>query len=607
MKKTIFTNKILMSLLSIGGMFLLLGTSYALFSNVVLGNKNQVIKTGTLIVTFLNEGNAINLNNGIPITDLEGESTTPYTFTIKNTGTLEQNYKITIDETTYNTAEHNDTGKKFPSNSLKYSLTKIGDTVVSSVYNTNSVMGYGKLAPNAETTYTLKLWINIDAGNDAQNKHFHGKIKVEVGQGTEPLKLVDVIETNLGVNGTVYEPTPGSTKYIRSATTTTDPSLVNNYVWWSGMMWRIYAINPDGSMKIITDDNVSTLPFHNVKGSNVYTTSHMKQWLETYFYPKLNSSKDTVLKQNNDFCIDSTDDANSARTSCTNKLSNLKVGLLTVDEYNIVKNGSNNNYLNSGPYYWLMTPHTSSASSEWCAYYGGSSSSYDVGSAVEGSRVVTVFASASTISSGNGTLGIPYKITGDTASAVSGTKLNSRHTGEFITYDNKLWRIMEVENGLTKVIYDGATAMPTGDFGTNNLDWATMKARLDSIGISTAKIAQNQTWQRGYFDHGNNVLATSLGAGNPVTSTFGLPKVGEIWSSQNNSNTANYAKFMAQYYWLMTPYTSGAPFEWYALPYGHSSRAGVNAACGSRVVFFFKSDVIINSGDGTPNSPYALR
>ncbi|MEG1351014.1 MAG: DUF6273 domain-containing protein [Bacilli bacterium] len=133
-----------------------------------------------------------------------------------------------------------------------------------------------------------------------------------------------------------------------------------------------------------------------------------------------------------------------------------------------------------------------------------------------------------------------------------------------------------------------------------------MKTRLDGIGISTTKIAQNQTWQRGYFDYGNNVLTTSLGAGNPVTSTIGLPKVGEIWASQNNNKTANYAKFTVQHYWLMTPNTSDASRGWYAHSGGYSTFYDVSNSIGVRPVFFFKSDVTIASGNGTPDSPYTL-
>ncbi|MEG1900712.1 MAG: hypothetical protein RR161_04085, partial [Bacilli bacterium] len=153
---------------------------------------------------------------------------------------------------------------------------------------------------------------------------------------------------------------------------------------------------------------------------------------------------------------------------------------------------------------------------------------------------------------------------------------------------------------------DGATVMPSGAFGSNNLDWGAMKTRLDGIGISTVKIAQNQIWQRGYYDNANNVLTTSLGTGNPVTSTFGLPKVGEMWASHNNDKTTNYAKFMAQIYWLMTPRTSKTSQEW-GTGRGAYSVYDMSHAHVSRPCFLFKSDVIINSGNGTPDSPYILQ
>ena len=34
-----------------------------------------------------------------------------------------------------------------------------------------------------------------------------------------------------------------------------------NYVWYSGKLWRITAINPDGTMKMITDDAITTISY----------------------------------------------------------------------------------------------------------------------------------------------------------------------------------------------------------------------------------------------------------------------------------------------------------------------------------------------------------
>ncbi|MEG1597690.1 MAG: hypothetical protein RR359_05395, partial [Bacilli bacterium] len=370
---------------------------------------------------------------------------------------------------------------------------------------------------------------------------------------------------------------------------------------------------PDGSMKAIMDDSISGSLFH--KDSNAYATSYVKEWLETYFYPRLNSSKDTVLKQNNDFCIDGVADADkdtSMRTTCTSKLSNLKVGLLSLDEYNIVMNGGNINYLVNEKYYWTITPSLSNISREWILHGTGVASTWEInyGCSV---RPVINFMSTNVISLGNGSMKNPYQVKNDIPGAAVSARLNTRYTGELISYDNKLWRIMEISGDLTKVIYDGAIKLaPDGVFGVDNLDWATMKAKLESIGISTIKIAQNQTWQRGYFDYGNSTINTSLTNGNPVTSTFGLPKVGEMWASQNNNKTANYAKYIVQYYWTMTPFKTNNTLEWSVDTGGGSFFNAVvndnlNYNFGIRPCFFFKSDVTINSGDGTPNSPYILQ
>ncbi|MEG1351384.1 MAG: hypothetical protein RSC85_02740, partial [Bacilli bacterium] len=82
---------------------------------------------------------------------------------------------------------------------------------------------------------------------------------------------------------------------------------------------------------------------------------------------------------------------------------------------------------------------------------------------------------------------------------------------------------------------------------------------------------------------------------------------GEMWASQNNNKTADYAKFTAQNYWLMTPHTSEAYYEWFADAVGNSYTRDVSNSLGSRPVFFFKADSTISTGNGTPDSPYVLK
>ena len=65
----------------------LIGTSYALLTMSIEGDKTISLTAGILKVDFT-DGNYINLDNIAPMTDNQGLKTTPYTFTITNTGNI---------------------------------------------------------------------------------------------------------------------------------------------------------------------------------------------------------------------------------------------------------------------------------------------------------------------------------------------------------------------------------------------------------------------------------------------------------------------------------------------------------------------------------------
>lgn len=62
----------------------LIGSSYALLTKSFKSEKLSM-QVGTLKVDFT-EGNAITMDNSMPMTDENGMNTTPYTFTITNSG-----------------------------------------------------------------------------------------------------------------------------------------------------------------------------------------------------------------------------------------------------------------------------------------------------------------------------------------------------------------------------------------------------------------------------------------------------------------------------------------------------------------------------------------
>ena len=162
-----------------------------------------------------------------------------------------------------------------------------------------------------------------------------------------------------------------------------------NYVWYSGKLWRITAINPDGTMKMITDDLITTISygsdvnFYDIskKDDASYTGSYIYQWLNEDFL-------DTLYNYQNIIVEDSTWNITNSNASSTSAIStklpettlinnstigkNTPVGLLNSYEYYLsYKNTSyGSGYLNVGYYWWLLNPYSSS--NVWFVYNNGS-------------------------------------------------------------------------------------------------------------------------------------------------------------------------------------------------------------------------------------------
>ena len=83
----------------------LIGASYALLTMTIEGDKEISLTAGILKVDFT-EGDNINLDNQAPISDSEGLKTTPYTFTITNTGNIDAYYHISLEEDVNNTLDN---------------------------------------------------------------------------------------------------------------------------------------------------------------------------------------------------------------------------------------------------------------------------------------------------------------------------------------------------------------------------------------------------------------------------------------------------------------------------------------------------------------------
>lgn len=178
-KKDEYNSKYMFLLLLIAAITMIAGVSYAIWTILHTGNETNTIQTGCFSTTF-NEGTeGINLIDTFPISDEEGLSTEPYTFTIENTCSLTAAYQVNLES-----LEDTD----LPLSNLKISVDNDTPVLLSTIDNgsttiTNAlaskIITSGKLSAGSNKTYSIRLWLDENATEEsAENKTYKGKVVI---------------------------------------------------------------------------------------------------------------------------------------------------------------------------------------------------------------------------------------------------------------------------------------------------------------------------------------------------------------------------------------------------------------------------------------------
>ena len=408
----------------------------------------------------------------------------------------------------------------------------------------------------------------------------------------------------------------------------------NNSIWYSGFLWRIMGINADGTVRMITEENVTAIPYHN-DNSN-WDESYVKEWLNDYFYNHLKGNN-IIIEQI--WCSETTTSVSSTRTTCTNNLSTTKakVGLITLDEYNLA--GGAGSYLNTFQQQWTMTPYDSSRL--WHEDGIGHPSRSSFVSYAYGIRAVINVNPDVTITGGNGTIGEtwsnengPYVLNEEKYNIDITGKLNEKATsGEYVLFAGKKYRIVSIDNnGNTKLILDsyyeetegtkykmayGASMFTIRNGIGEKLNGTILKWLVaENDTINRNKLVIDYSWYQNNFSYGDN-YKISLEETNPpykVNATVGLIRVGEMLSSQSSSiltkgYTTTNININASEYWTMTIFTNSSDFNaWLLRGVGDAidHPASYSNAGGIRPVIVINSNVTITRGNGTWSSPYEI-
>lgn len=180
------------------GMGIILGVSYAIFRTRDVADKTNVIQTGDFGLEITNESaDGISVTNALPMTFEEGMKTTPYTFTLTNTGDYDVAYKLGLEAFSDST---------MPSSAVRYLLIKGDATDISGLTNENTKLvsqaveetvtdennqtktvyyiETGTIKSQASQNYTLYMWIDYDATTEIVGTKFKVRARAD-GEATK--------------------------------------------------------------------------------------------------------------------------------------------------------------------------------------------------------------------------------------------------------------------------------------------------------------------------------------------------------------------------------------------------------------------------------------
>ena len=629
-------------LLSIGLVLILVlmivGISYAAFKFTGLGKRKNTITTGAITMKYTESTNTISMNNALPTTDATGKVRLTageyFDFTLSGTikGSENINWEIAAEDVT--TASRKIDGKY-----IKLYLTSLDDTgnekevMAPKVYTTESTentytgrptnmmsLAKGTTSTSFSTKYRLRMYVDESYNPQGDGGNLAFSIKINAYGKTGDKMLSTVAET-LQSNGLGAKGAFDTNDLEQTFVTGKDP---NNYIWYSGKLWRAVSIDPsDNSVKLVTQWDISALPY-NEENNSEFKGSYMEQWLnDTSVDGFLGNLREPDKFIKTDSVWNATMTTETTKPAKTTMVTDA-VCLLNMYEYTMsYKNATaETGYLNNGLDWWTLTPYDTSnvrrvnglGYGDWggMTYFSYSS------------RPSINLKSAVKIIAGDGTVDNPYRLQGDNDSP-TGALLSTRYSGEYISFgtgENHLYRVVSHENGTGTKITSAISLKDSGsykniEFGSNvtfskdntigtflNGDYLTSGTYLTRDQVNM--IEDNTTWYLGtvgneanyklakYQDAtGSNLTAST------TTAKIGLLRIGELMAGQFDEyrNTTRY--------WTLTPYSTS--YVRYVSNYGYNSYNGPTHSEGSRPAMNLKSNVIITGGDGTKNSPFQIK
>lgn len=374
---------------------------------------------------------------------------------------------------------------------------------------------------------------------------------------------------------------------------------VRNYLSYSGMLWRIVRVNEDKSITLITEDNVTSLVWG--KDTNKFSESYINQWLNVvegvehsgYFYNHLSNPNNFLVDHS--VCVDV---LSKPKDECETTDKNGKIGLLSTSDY--LKAGGANSYLNTSTYFW--TSNGSKDGKVWYVFDKGGfnnlSSSGDNYYSY-GVRPVITINGKTALKGGTGTIDNPYTIENLTYKT-----LNTTSAGIYITYQNNLWRVVDVSTDKVKVVLEDTLKDESGEllkiYNTKNNKFDptlrnSMADYLNRTYVNTLNtdLQVEGPWYTGAYNTDTGFDYKKIYE-NEVNAYVGLLHMGELFLH----DVKGYTTLTSSNDYEQTVITINKE----ELIYSELSEKELAI----RPAIYLRGDITITSGQGTKNDPCVL-
>lgn len=393
-----------------------------------------------------------------------------------------------------------------------------------------------------------------------------------------------------------------SDKTIRKSNINNEVYLIganpNNYIWYSGKLWRVVSYNAlTEIVRMVTVNPITSIYYNSdINNASNYAGSDVETWINTEF---LDSLKDSQL-----FLINTSWNATPNTSTISNptspdKVRKSKVGLLSTFDYGVIQDwyGSSDS--------WLLSEGTGGYS----LYTASGSIEVAAGTTMLGVRPVIALNSDVIVYSGKGSLTDPYIIDNSkTAFGKAGEYISTRFSGEYVKIADNKYRIVSNDGGTIKVI--GTQKVGNYMYSDNHYDYASSSLRtsLETTLLDELLFATDGDFCMDTINTANAVYQspkclTPSRVNNNIK--IGLPKLGDFFTTNISGVTESY--------WTLNPNTEvdGSGTNYNATmnlvsSTGKVTTATISTTNAAVVVLYINTDAKIVSGMGTSSNPYVL-